>query len=168
MDVALLGVVATLLGAIVGAVIAPWVSSRMERRNRILDRRLDAYADLLEVAGVIHHNAQTWSSIPLANPEEPPTDRIRSMDARIRVVGSDSVREATERMARLATRFQADLFRARLREARVQDGGEEDASETLRARMQLGAIADEMSEAVKELESRIRLEMKIERRRRLP
>lgn len=159
MAIAIVGVVGTLLGAIVGAVLAPWVSGRVERQHRILDRRLDAYADLLEVAGHMRDNAQTWASIPLATLEDPSADRVRSMDALIRVVGSDPVREATERVATLTTRFHTDLFLARPREARVHDSGEIDTPETMRARMDLGRVADELSEAIQELESRIRNEM---------
>lgn len=160
MVIAIVGVVGTLLGAVVGAVLAPWVSGRMERQQRILDRRLDAYADLLEVAGHMRDNAQTWASIPLARLEDPSADRVRSMDARIRVVGGDRVREATERVAMLATRFHADLFKARPREGRVLDSDEIDTPETMQARMDLGRLADELSEAIRELESRIRNDMK--------
>lgn len=106
-------------------------------------------------------NAQTWASIPLANLPDPPVDRVRSMDARVRVVGSDRVREATHRVAILSTRFHSDLCRARPGDARVKNSGDTtDTSETIKARMDLGAIADEMTEAIKELESRIRSEMK--------
>ena len=165
--VAIVGVVGTLLGAVVGAVLAPWASGRTERRLRILDRRLDTYADLLEVAGHMRDNAQTLASVPLANLPDPPVDRVRSMDARIRVVGSDRVREATDRVAILSNQFQRDLFLARPREARVKDSGVVDTPETIKARMDLGAIADQMTEAIKELESRIRSEMRIDRWARL-
>ena len=160
MTVAIVGVVGTLLGAVAGAVLAPWASGRAERRLRILDRRLDTYADLLEVAGHMRDNAQTLASAPLANLPDPPVDRVRSLDARIRVVGSDRVREATDRVAILSTRFHSELFLARPRETRIIDSGEVDTSETIKARMGLGRIADEMTEAIKELESRIRSEMK--------
>jgi hypothetical protein len=60
----------------------------------------------------------------------------------------------------LTTRFHADLFKARPREARVLDSDEIDTPETMQARMDLGRLADELSEAIRELESRIRNEMK--------
>lgn len=70
------------VAGIAGTLLAPVIASRIQRGlikvDRITDRRIDAYADLLEVAGHIRENAQTWSSIPLADLPEPPTDRRRA------------------------------------------------------------------------------------------
>jgi len=153
------------IAGIAGTLLAPIIAGRMQRSllraDRVLDRRLDAYVDLLEVAGHLHENAQTWSAVPLAKLQGPPVDRIRALDARVRVVGSDSVREAMDRVATLGSRFQRELFSAQLEEARVQRENEGDSGKAVLARMGLGTLADEMTKAIEELESRIRAEMKV-------
>lgn len=157
----LAGMGATLLGTL----LAPLVTGRLQRAalkaDRILDRRLDAYVDLLETAGHLYENAQTWSAIPLADLQEPPTERIRGIDARIRVVGSDEVREAMLHVSRLLSRFSRELFPARLRHERNRRENQADTAEAIAARMGLGDIADEMTGALEELEARIRTEMRV-------
>jgi hypothetical protein len=78
----LAGIGATLVGTLVAPIVAGRLQRAALRADRILDRRLDVYVDLLETAGHLHDNAQTWSAIPLADLQEPPTERIRALDAR--------------------------------------------------------------------------------------
>jgi hypothetical protein len=156
--IAVVGVVGTLLGVFVGAVVAPWASGRSERRLHLLDRRWDAYTEALRVADQIRENAEFRSSIPFADLPELPSERVRDVDARIRVVGSADVRGATDDFARASWRFNAQLFHARTMErAALRDHG--DGAEAMTARMRLAAISDEMTTAVDELEAAIRSEL---------
>jgi hypothetical protein len=146
--IAIVGIGGTLAGTIVGAVVAPWVGGRSERRNRLLDRRIDAYADLLEVIGQIEENLEAWSATPMVDLPEPLTDRLRTIDAQIRVVGSDSVREMVSQISHLAFGFH-DLRSAASSRA---VGIEGDSAEAI----------NRMRFAVNELADRIRKEMKVE------
>ncbi len=113
------------------------------------------------MTGHLHENAETLSAIPLADLKGPPGERIRAVDARIRAIGSDSVLEGMDRVATMASRFSRDLLFAQLEHRRVRAKGDVDSEKTIIARMGLGTLADEMKEAIKDLESRIRAEMRI-------
>lgn len=149
---------------IAGTLLSPVIAGRAQRtalrEERILDRRLDAYIDLLETARHLHENAQTWSAIPLAQLEEPPGERLRLIDARIRTVGSKKVFDAMHEVARLLARFQRDLWPARLRHQRDEQA-KTLSVEAVAARVGLGGIADEITSALEKLESTIRKEMKL-------
>lgn len=157
----LTGIVATL----VGTLLAPLVSGRLQRAalrtDRILERRLDAYVELLEIAGHLHENYQAMSAIPLADLPAPATERIRAIDARIRAVGSDGVREAMLQVSRLSSRFSRELFPARVRHERDRRDEQIDSAEAMAARLRLGSIVDEMTKALEELEAAVRAEMKM-------
>jgi len=155
---AVAGIAGTLLGVLVGAVVAPWAGGRSERRLHLLDRRWDAYTEALRVADQIRENAEFRSAIPFADLPELPADQVRDVDARIRVVGSADVRGATEDFAKASWRFNAQLFHARTMErAALRDHG--DGDEAMTARMRLSEISDEMATAVDELEAAIRAEL---------
>lgn len=157
----LAGILATLLGSL----LAPLVTGHLQRAalmaDRIANRRLDAYVDLLETSGQLQENAQTWSAIPLSELQEPPTERLRAIDAQIRAVGSDEVREAMLNVSGLVSRFSRELFPARLRHEHDRREGQVDTVEAVAARLGLGGIADEMTAALEELEAQIRAEMKV-------
>lgn len=152
------------LAGIAGTLLSPIVAGRAQRANiredRILDRRLSIYAELLEATQQLHDNAQTWSAVPLAELPEPPSERLRKVDAEVKVVGSDNVREAMRDAARLTIAFQRELFTARLKAARVQRENLGDSPEAIRARMELGGIADELTPVLDKLEAAIRAEMR--------
>jgi hypothetical protein len=158
-QLAVLGIAGTLLGAVVGAVVAPWASGRSERRLRLLDRRLDAYTELLEVSGRLYENALARAIHPLADTADLSEDRVRALDARIRVVGSRAVRKATERFAGLSSRFFAELWQAQIAQRKVPPE-DADSGEAVKARMALGKIADEMKAAGADLEAAIQRELK--------
>lgn len=63
-------------------------------------------------------------------------------------------------MATLATRFYALLWDARRIHQRDLDAEEAGSIEATGARMNLGGLTDEMKAEIKELESRVRSEMK--------
>jgi hypothetical protein len=152
------------IAGILGTLLAPYITGRVQRRlvkvDRVLDRRIDAYADLLDVTRQIRENAQFWSAVPLAHLQEPPINRIRALDARICVVGSDQVREATDRFARASTEFYMKLGPARQRDAVVYEA-HGDSVETIADRMGLGKVADELKAIASELESIIQVEMRL-------
>jgi hypothetical protein len=149
-------------GTLAASIIAGRMQRTTARDDRIRERRFAVYVDVLEVMGQFRENAQTWATFPDADVVEPSTDAIRSIDARIRVVGSDDVRAATDRVANLAQRFIADLFPARVLHERLRRQYKVvDTDETIKARMALGGLVDEMTVALKELESKIRAEMKV-------
>ncbi|MGZ5295696.1 MAG: hypothetical protein ACXWYT_02125 [Actinomycetota bacterium] len=132
MDTTVAVAIAGIAGTLAAAVAAPWVAGRVQRaavkEARIHAARLEAYVDLLQVTGQLVENFQTWSAIPLAEVEGPSPERVRSIDARIRVVGSDAVAEATKEFAALSSRFFADHFRARLRAERDRTSGVGDSN----------------------------------------
>lgn len=63
------------LAGIGGTLLAPlltgWVRHRHARAERLLDARIEVYADLMDVAATTADNAQTWSAMPLADLTEP-------------------------------------------------------------------------------------------------
>ena len=46
--VAVVGIVAGVGGTLAAGLLGPVIAGRTHRRNRLLDRRLDAYADLMD------------------------------------------------------------------------------------------------------------------------
>jgi hypothetical protein len=152
------------VAGIVGTLTAPLVAGRVQRKaakeDRVYAERIAVYVELLEVSGQVADNFMTWSAIPLADLPEPETERMRAMYARVRVVGSDPVYRAMKEVSDLTSQFVRDLLPARGLHARVrEDGTAVDTPETIKARMDLGKIADATTKAVMALEAAVRKEM---------
>lgn len=159
--IAIAGIGGTLLASVLSPIVAGRAQRAALRDERILDRRLDAYTDLLETLRHLHENAQEWSALPLSDLEEPPSERLGEIDARMRTVASDEVRQAMLAVTRPLARFQRELWSARLRHQRDESDTHADTVEAIAARIGLGKIADEVTTAIDNLEATIRKELKI-------
>ena len=157
--VAIAGIAGTLTGALLGPVVSSWAQRRTLRADRLLERRLTSYVDLLATLEHVHSNIQTWSTYPLAELEEPALDHLRDLAAQVRVFASKHVRDRTDHTLELSARFYRALFGARQVHERDRGKKRADSAEAIKARLGLGAIADELTKAVKELESAIRREL---------
>jgi hypothetical protein len=149
--VALAGIGGTALGALIGALVSPWAHGRIDRRNRLLDRRIDAYADLLELVRTLHDNALVLATSPSATVEDPPKQRVDSMIARIRVIGSNEVHGRTNTIAELAFELHRKVYAA----SKVHLEG---ASE-LRAEADRIELSAALTAAVEALQVTVRKEM---------
>jgi hypothetical protein len=156
---ALAAILSTLAAAIFVPLVSGYLQRKIARDSQIRDRRLDAYAELLEVLQHLVDNAQYWSSLPQAEGlSEPSEERLRSITSRIRVVGSERVWDKTQEAAAIWGRFLSDLFPARLKHDRVRRETGGDTVETIGARLELGKLADQLRAAVKEIEEQVRTE----------
>jgi type II secretory pathway pseudopilin PulG len=158
--------IAGIAGTLLAAILSPLVAGRVQRKARkaelMMKQRLSAYTDLLEICRYVRDNLQTRATFPLANDiDDPSVEDLRRIEARIRVAGSDRVREAMNRVSNLASRFGADLFPAQLQARRAQLEELGDTEDTIRARFHLGGIADEVANAVNDLEAVIRKETRV-------
>jgi hypothetical protein len=133
--------VAGIAGTLAASIISPLVAGKNQRRTLREEHRITAYADLLKAARQLHSNAETWKSDPYTDLEEPSTDDIRSMEAWVRLLGSDPVVSATSKVAEI---------RSQIDEARRAEPERE----------ALASLAAEMTDAVQRLEFAVRSETK--------
>jgi hypothetical protein len=118
---ALVGILSTLAAAILVPLVSGYLQRKVARDSQIRDRRLDAYAELLEVTQHLVDNARYWSSLPQAEGlSEPSEERLRNIMSRVRVVGSKRVWEMTQEATAIWSRFLSDLFPARMEHDRVR------------------------------------------------
>ncbi len=134
--------------AIIASFLSPLVTERMRRMSareeRLLTERLSVYGELLEAVGRIADNAQTWAAVPQASLDEPGQDELGRIDARVRVLGSEQVRADTEHFRIASIRFAQSLFQARGVHDHRDAVGADETPETIRARMNLGTLAEDL------------------------
>jgi hypothetical protein len=161
--VAVVGIVAGVGGTLAAGLFGPVITGRTQRSNlredRLMDKRLTAFADLLETTRQFRDNAQHWSAIPLATLEEPKAERLRSITAQVRVVGSDKVVGAMDDVGLLMHEFLRELQPARNHHLRAREQGGE-SGDAIASRQTLGKVADQITTAVSKLEDAIRAEFR--------
>jgi hypothetical protein len=148
------------LAGIGGTLLAPWVAGRVQRRASVHAERIAVYSELMDVAGRLADNAQSWAALPLSDRPEPSDEQVRTLYARVRVVGSDAVLRAAKEVSGLSFDFVRELVPAQMRHASDREDGSVDSGEGIKMRLALGRIADDLQAAVTRLESAIRSEMK--------
>jgi hypothetical protein len=157
--VAIAGISATLIAGILGPLLAERMRRESARLERLLGRRLDVYADLLRASARLADNSMTWSAIPLADLKETDDEELDRLVSQVRVVASKDVYQQLQALAGRAHEFNQLLFQAKLHHNRLRDAGKVDDDLSLRQRMSLGSIADEMRKEHKKLEATIRGEL---------
>jgi hypothetical protein len=152
--VALVGGVVTLGGILAGAVLAPWVNGRIQHRQHLVARRVDAYADFLTVIWRYREEVMNLALNPVARPddEEEAKERrehIEAVVARIHIVGSEKVYKLADDISTLATQLNAALIQAMF----TYQPDRPDATGT---RMRLGGMVDQMNGPIKAIEAAMR------------
>jgi hypothetical protein len=157
--VAIAGIGATLLAGLLGPALSERMRRKSTRLDRRLERRLDIYADLLSATARFADNAMTWSALPQASLKETDDQDLDRIVSQIRVVGSKKVHQRFEQLKQKIHKFNRLLFHARDYHDNLRDGGGVDDQTSIKQRMTLASIADEIVKEHKELESLIRKEI---------
>lgn len=150
-----------IVGTVSAAAVSPFAAARLARR----DRRSDLYAETLASLWSVQDYAQTLSAVPGAQLDTPPFDRLRHLEAEVRLLGGPLVREQLRVVIQLANRFERELFlpqlRARALAAEQQRNPEApaDTAGGIQERLALGEIADELSRAIAVVEDGMRVEV---------
>lgn len=151
--IALAGIAATALSPLLHGLM----QARNQHKGRLLDLRTEAYADALRVVSHVYDNLETWAATPQADLAEPSLEEIRQVDARVRSIGTQRVRENMSAIQKLASRFYRELDFARRSHHRVKNvEGYPDTEETIQQRMALGDLVDEYRSRLEQLERAIR------------
>lgn len=151
--------IAGIAGTLLAPILAEWMRRKSTRAEQLRAERLKVYADLLRVTARVADNAMNWSAMPLADLKETDDEELDQVLSQARVVASKKVYERFNELRRLASEFNRQLFLARLYHQRIRNEGQADDAESIGQRMSLGAVADKMVEAYKQIESAIRNEM---------
>ena len=133
------------------------MTARAQHRNQ----RLSTYSRALAVLRSIEANAHYRALYPGAESLEEPSETVtRQLEAEVALLGSEPVREQLRRVGAAITEFHAALFLPALRDrvARSESATGEHPDE-ITDRLALGAIADRVTEALNELETRMRAEV---------
>lgn len=153
--VAVAGLVTTLLAA----VLTEKLRQDATRRDRLFAERLEVYADLLQAAGRVSDNAQTWSSVPLADLRETPDDFLDRMLARLSVVASEEVYDLFGTWKTDVNAFNRLLWDARMAHRAAEHTDSPETPRTILSRLRAGEKADAVTAGFVELRRLIRREM---------
>ena len=161
--VAIVGIVATLIGTLAGTVLTPVsteiVRRRSVRKERMLALRLEAYADLLRVGARFVNNAITVASLHDGDIREPDDDELNRLTGQVKLVASDDVAEHFKAFSEQVGRFQADVFMAKLNHKAIAlRNPEDDLVEGVKSvhRVALRRKTDAIRGTYRELEAAIR------------
>ncbi|MFE0130184.1 hypothetical protein ACFWY6_01080 [Streptomyces sp. NPDC059037] len=153
------------IAGIAGTALAPIVVERMRRKSvrleQLTGQRLAVYADLLRVTARIVDNADFWSSVPVADLEQADPNELDRVMSQVQVVASKDVQEAVKGFSSTVHEFnrKLDLIVRPYHEKLV--GGEAVDSElAIRQRMDLGTLADAIRSGYKEVEKKVRSDLK--------
>jgi hypothetical protein len=153
------------VAGVAGTLVAPIFGERVRRsgvrREHLLTRQLDIYAELLEAGARFADNATTWSVHPLADLSETDDSKLDILVDKLRVVASNQVYDAFGDLRGLVHEFNGLLDGARSHHAgmRQEQGSVSDAV-VIRQRMALADLATKVVESFKRLEGAIRKEMR--------
>lgn len=159
MDATTIVALAGIFGTLLAPLLTGWLRHRHARAERLLDARIEVYADLIGAAATTADNALTWSAIPLANLPEPDDDHLNQVFARLRVVASQEVYKAAMDFKRDVSAFHHALRSARIHAARVREDGEIDDVRSIGTRMDAGEVADVVAVGFRRIEDAVRREV---------
>lgn len=159
--IALIGMGSTLVAGFGGPLILERMRRTTAHRDRVGDRRLNVYAEVLKATTSISENLMTWAGLPLADLDDPARADLDKMLGELRVVGSDAIYEQFSAFSPLVEKFHRNLMLARHDQALVRREGHGDDEKSIRARMNLAELADAARECHVELEQLIRHEVRI-------
>lgn len=156
---ALVGI-AGIVGTLAAAIFAPFAGEiarrKSVRKERLLERRLAAYEDLLRVGVRLVDNTMNQASTPEADFTEPDDNELNRLDGQVRLVASKDVAKHFKTLTQQLNKFKADLFRARMYHQSIRNESVVDDARALAQRMELGGEADEIRATYHELEAAIR------------
>jgi hypothetical protein len=156
--VGIVGIVGTLAAAIFAPIAGEIARRKSVRKERLLERRLAAYADLLTVGVQFVDSTMNLASLPGADFSEPEANELNRLDGQIRLVASKSVRNHFKTFTEQLAKFRAAQFRAEFHHKAIRnsnDSGADDA-QAIEQRMELGRMADAIRDTYHELEAAIR------------
>jgi hypothetical protein len=163
--VAIAGIAGTLGAAIFAPIVGEIARRKSVRKERFLELRLEAYADLLRVGSRFVNNAITLASMPDADVTEPDNDELGRLDGLVRLVASkDAARHFTAFYEQLA-KFHAELLVMRMTSNPAPAHNREDAAALRVAkdanRLALAREADALRGTFRELEAAIRKDVQV-------
>ena len=151
-------------GTLIGTVTSPLLAERMRRKSvrteQLTGQQLEVYADLLNATSLLADNARDYSTMPLADLEEPDDDELNRLVSRARVVASKGVYRLLNKMQSQQAEFNRQLLLvARPYHDRLRREGKVDDSQAMALRMSLADVAGQIVESHKQIEATIRKEM---------
>ena len=158
--VAIAGIVGTLAAAIFAPFAGEIARRKSARKERLLDERLETYADVLKVGHRFVHNAITLANMTAVTIKEPDDDAMNHLVGQMKLVASEDVAEHFKTFTEQVGRFHAEVLMARLNHRVLAAHNAEDNSALEGAksvdRVEFGRKADAIRDAYNELETAIR------------
>lgn len=155
-----LGILGTLLAALLPPLITEPMRRESNRREQVIAHQLDVYADLLKATARLADNAMTWAATPLADLNETANDELDRVISRARVVASKAVYLVLEDLTRNVHKFnRALVMEAQPHHQRVRAEGGADDVTGIQQRMELAGHADQLVADHKRLAAAIRSEI---------
>lgn len=155
--VAIAGIFGTVMAGALGPFIAEKMRRKSERDGRLLERRLDLYADMVRVAAKFADNVEIWGAAPLADLPDFDEDELNRIVSRIRVVGSDEMKAHVLDLMSCATDFYRPLvMEVRPHAEQLRKEGKADDTESIQQRMALADVATRAREVFRKIEATAR------------
>lgn len=155
---AVVGVAGIVTAGIIGPVVVGWVQRRNDRAKHLVDRRSDAYLDMLDAVQRALQDAAAMAESPAIriDPDHDDWNRtLRRADAAVRAFGSLDVRNSWRDLQRGFADYWPAVGEAVAVHATIPDG-KVDTHQSIQARIILGRRLEQLRRVADELEGHVR------------
>jgi hypothetical protein len=160
LDATALVAIAGIIGTLLAPVITEIVRRKSVRKERLLELRLEAYADVLKVGDRFVHNAIALASMNDVTIKEPDDDSINHLVGQVKLVASKDVAKHFSTFTERVSRFHVAVLMAKFNHRVLAARNPEDDSALEGAksvdRVAFDRKVDAIREAYNELEAAIR------------
>ena len=163
--VAIAGIIGTLAGALFAPFAGEIARRKSARKERLLDQRLEAYADVLRVGHRFVHNAIALAALhDVTTIKEPDDDSMNHLVGHVKLVASKDVAKHFKTFTEQVGRFHVAVLMAKINHRAIASRNAEDNSalEGKRSvdRVDLGRKVDAIRTTYDELEAAIRRDVR--------